>query len=157
MVHSLAVVQIQLQICKHLIVLCLSPCHSASHPFILLSSTHYFSPTPSLLHSCQCHALFSPFRDLGVCTQFLLCKSFSWMDECPRPIHHRAYPLPSPLFLYHLAVNLTSDVPVSHFLIPSLLLSPLLFLHLCLLLLLPFLGHTATMGELPSTPAVKCL
>lgn len=92
-----------------------------------------FSPAP-----CS----FFSSRDLGVCTQFLLCKSFSWMDERPQPIHHRAYPPPSPLFLYHLAVNLTSDVPVSHFLIPSLFLSPLLFLHLCLLFL-PFLGHTA--------------
>lgn len=71
-----------------------------------------FTP-PSLLYSFQLRALFFFSRNLGVCTQFLLCKSFSWMDERPQPIHHRPYPPPSPLFLYHLAVNLTSDVQVS--------------------------------------------
>lgn len=124
---------------------------STAHIIFFLYSpvSPLFSPAFSL------HAFFSS-RNLGVCTQFLLCKSFSWMDERPWPIHQCAYPPPSPLFLYHLAVNLTSDVPVSFFLIHSLFLFSLLFLHLCLLLPL-FLGHTATMSDLPSTPAVKRL
>lgn len=141
-----------------ILLYCLPPYHSTPHPFILLNSTHYFllySPFSRPFSSAPC-SFFLSSRDLGVCTQFLLCKSFSRMDECPRPIHHHAYPPPSPLFLYHLAVDLTSDVPVSCFLVPSLFLSPSLFLHLCLLLH-PFLGHTATMGELPSTQAVKRL
>lgn len=65
-----------------------------SIPFFFLSA----SPPPS---------------DVSICTQFLRCKSFNWMDERPQPIHHRSYPLPSPLFLHHPVVNLTSDVPVS--------------------------------------------
>lgn len=54
-----------------------------------------------------------PPSDVSICTQFLRCKSFNWMDERPQPIHHRSYPLPSLLFLHHPVVNLTSDVPVS--------------------------------------------
>lgn len=110
MTRSLAVVRIQLQICKHLIVLRLSfhitSIHSFQQHSLLYSS---FSP---LFCPVPCSFFFFPFKNLGVCTQFLLCESFSWMDERPQPIHHRAYPPPSSLFLYHLAVNLTSDVPV---------------------------------------------
>lgn len=121
------------------------------------SQQHTFlSLLPSLFYSLQLQASFFSSRDLGVCTQFLLCKSFSWMDEQPWPIHQHAYPPPSPLFLYHLAVNLTSDVPVSRFFYPSSL-SLFFAVSTSLSSFSPFLGHTATMGNLPSTPAVKRL
>lgn len=88
-----------------------------------------------------------PPSDVSICTQFLRCKSFNWMDERPQPIHHRSYPLPSPLFLHHPVVNLTSDVPVSLSLFFLSLPSPHpLSISLSVSLSVPFPSPACTTG-----------
>lgn len=118
----------------------LLPHHSTSAVLCLTPRQHsFFSFFPPL-----------PPSDVSICTQFLRCKSFNWMDERPQPIHHRSYPLPSPLFLHHPVVNLTSDVPVSFSLFfPSLRLLPTLCPYLC-----PFFSllHPVLLGPVQHRP-----
>lgn len=89
----------------------------------LLVCTHivFHSTVTSLSAAFHVFVGFFPpvFSDLSVCAQFLGCKPFSWMDEGPKLIHHRSYPPSWLLFLYHPAVKLTSDVPISSLLGPA--------------------------------------